>query len=99
MGRGESLVIAPLLSAHHRTHSQRRSASPLVLSFWKKLAPVSKDSCEEEEEDVVAFFVPGTLRYDLQSWENQIHSDFSHESYLRIIGVASGDGSAIECQS
>lgn len=34
-----------------------------------------------------------------QSQENEIQRDLAHESYLRIIGVVSGDGSATECQS
>lgn len=34
-----------------------------------------------------------------QSWENLIQPDLVHESYLGIIGVVFGDGSAIEFQS
>lgn len=52
------------------------------------------------KKKVMALYLEETVCYlykQSQSWENQIQPDLANESYLRIIGVASGDRLSIEC--
>lgn len=75
------------------------SVFPSLLSFlnWQGFVKTAAG-----KKKASALFVHETVCYvylQSQSWENQIQPDLAHESYLRIIGAVSGDGSTIECQS